>query len=593
MTRRATVTRLLAWAGRCPLWVLGAVGAILLVLAGCTTTPGFQRGQADDDSELHRYDLATVGDRTTVGNAEPVSLGGVGLVENLEGTGGDCTHDSYRTMLSEQMQKDRVQNVSALLKSPDCAMVIVEALMPPGASKDDRIDVQVKLPPGSQATSLRGGVLRKCYLYNYDFAKNLRPDYQGGNRMFIGHKLCVASGQVLVSHGDGDDAAQSKVGRIWGGGKLAADFPLALVMNQDSQQARYTSLISDRVNNTFQGGGLRGALDTRLAHTKDNMVIDLRVPAQYRYNIERYLRVVRMVPLSDAADAAGKTEADKRSYRQKLGDDLLDPARAVVAAIRLEALGAKSIPVLKDKGLKSPHPLVRFCSAEALAYLGSPSCGEELHKAAVESPLFRSLALTALASLDEAVCHLKLKELVNSDQDEELRYGAFRALRTLSEKDPLVQGELLNDSFHLHRVAPNTKPVVHLSTSKRAEVVLFGETPALRPPFSILAGEFTISAAKMDGHCIVSRFPLKSAPARKQCGLELEEIIRAMAELGGHYPEVIAMLQQAGTCGSLNCRVRVDALPQATDVRELAKAGKTGGEYGAASQEVGVGEGTR
>jgi hypothetical protein len=585
MTRRASVAGLLACAGRCPLWLLGGIAAVLLVLAGCSNT-GSTRAQARDDSELHRYDVATVSERTSVGNAEPITLGGVGLVEGLEGTGGDCTHDSYRAMLKDNLDKDRVPNVPALLKSPDCALVIVEALMMPGANKDDRIDVQVKLPPGSQATSLRGGVLRKCYLYNYDFAKNLRPDYQGADRMFIGHKLAVAAGPVLVGTGEGEEEARQKSGRVWGGGRLVGEYPLALVMNQDSQQARYTSLITDRINSTFQGGGLRGPLDSRLAHTKDNFSVSLRVPPQYRHNLERYLRVVRMIPLSDSADLPGKTESDRRSYRQKLADDLLDPARTVVAALRLEALGAKSIPIFKEKGLKSPHPLVRFASAEALAYLGSPSCGEELYRAAAGTPMLRTFALTALASLDEAVCHLKLKELVTGNHDDETRYGAFRALRELNEQDGLVRGDQLNDTFWLHRIATGGSPFVHVATTRRAEVVLFGDGATLRPPFSILAGEFAITSAKGDSRCTVSRFPLRSEPARKQCGLEVEEIIRTMAELGGHYPEVVALLQQAASCDVLSCRLRIDAVPQATSVHELAKSGKDGGEF-AAGQDLG------
>ena len=65
------------------------------------------------------------------------------------------------------------------------------------------------------------------------------------------------------------------------------------------------------------------------------------------------------------------------SYCKKLTQQLLDPTTTVTAALRLEALGAASIPTLKV-GLHSDVPLVRFAAAEALAYLGSPSCGEEL-----------------------------------------------------------------------------------------------------------------------------------------------------------------------------------------------------------------------
>lgn len=587
MTRHDHVTGLHDCAGRCHLWLLGMLGAVLLVLAGCTSA-GQHRGKAEEEAELHRYDVVTIGDKTSVGNADPVPLGGVGLVEGLEGTGGDCNHDSYRAMLSDHLRKSRVENVNELLKSSSHALVIIEAQMPPGAAPGELIDVEVKLPPGSKATSLRGGSLRKCFLFNFDFAKNLRPDYQGGQNLLLGHKLAVAEGPVLVGQGDGDEAALLKQGRIWGGAKTLRDYPLALVMNSDAQRAALTSLLADRVNATFQPVGMQGHLDSRIAYTKDNVSIALRVPQQYRHNLLRYLRVVRMIPVTESADAASKNEQDRRSYRQKLGDDLLDPGRTVIAALRLEALGSKSIPILKEKGLKHAHPLVRFCSAEALAYLGSPACGEELHAAVVSQPMLRAFGLTALASLNEAVCHLKLKELILCDLDDETRYGAFRALRVLSQQDPVVRGEHLNDSFWMHRIAPDSRPFVHLSTTRRAEVVLFGQTPRLKPPFSFLAGEFAVTATENDSRCTVSRFPVHGAPARRPCSLDLEEVLRAMAELGAQYPDVLTLMQQANTCDSLTCRIRVDALPQAPTVQELVQAGKDPQELLRGGQDLGA-----
>jgi flagellar basal body P-ring protein FlgI len=586
MTRRASFSRLLARAARQSLWLVGPAAALLLLIGCQVSSEALRRGISEDDSELHRYDIETIGDCTTVGNAEPTPLGGVGLVEGLEGTGGDCNQDAYRAMLLEQLQKERVPNASALLKSPDCALVVIEAAIPPGANKDDLIDLEVKLPAGSKATSLRGGVLRKTYLFDFDFQKNLSPNYSESNGILKGHKLAIARGPVLVGTGEGDDAARVKSGRVWAGAKLLRDQPLALIMNQNKQQGRFTSLIADRVNTTFQTAGLRGSLDSSIAHTKDAMVVSIRVPVQYRHNLPRYLRVVRAVPLTDSADLPGKTDSDRRSYRQKLADDLLDPSRAVVAALRLEALGPKSIPIFKEKGLKSEHPLVRFVSAEALAYLGSPAAGEELYKAAVEFPMFRAFALTALASLDEAVSHLKLKELIVSNLDDELRYGAFRALRLLNENDALVRGERLNDSFWLHRVAPEGKPLVHVSTTKRAEIVLFGQTPRLTPPFSFLAGEFAVTATR-DDCCTVSRCPLSGEPVRRQCPLSLEAVLTTMADLGAQYPEAVTLIQQAASCDSLSCRARIDAVPQAPSVHELAKAGKDEAELVPAGQDLG------
>jgi hypothetical protein len=563
-------------------WWLAAVGVMAVTLSGCgdLSSKLFHRGVAGEEPADQTYDVPTVGQRTLVGNADPVRLGGVGLVEGLEGTGGDCNHDSYRTMLINDLRKNHERSAEKLLKSPDCALVIVEATMPPGAGIGDPIEIEVKLPPSSRATSLRGGVLRKCTLYNYDHAKNLKADYTGSQGMLLGHTLATAEGPVLVSS-DADDAARSKVGRIWQGGKVIKEHPLSLVMNRDSQRTALTGLVTERINNLFLPG-LPAADDAKPATMTNQNVVALRVPAIYRQNIPRYLRVVRFIPLVDGEPAAdGK---DKKPYRQRLAEDLLEPAKTVEVALRLEALGVKSVPTLRA-GLESKHPLVRFTSAEALAYLGHPSCAEELGRAA-RHPLFRAYALTALASLRESACQQQLAELTETAPDDETRYGAFRALLTLNPNHPTVAGEKVGGAFFLHKVAPEGSPLVHLSTTRRAEVVLFGRSPALKPPFSLLAGEFTVTAEAGDVRCTVSRTPLRGSVDRKEVGLEVEAVLREMTDMGGQYADVLALLQQAGAVGAVSCRVRLDALPTVVRLEELLASG-TDGSLLPAGQDLG------
>jgi hypothetical protein len=250
---------------------------------------------------------------------------------------------------------------------------------------------------------------------------------------------------------------------------------------------------------------------------------------------------------------------------------LLDPAKTIAGALRLEALGAQSIPALKV-GLHSDVPLVRFAAAEALAYLGSPSCGEELGKQVAEQPFVQAFALTALASLNEAVCRVKLQELLSAPGPE-TRYGAFRALRARDERDPLVAGEKLG-SFWLHRVAKNSPPQVHVATHARPEVVLFGDRPSLVPPFSFLVGpEFTLRAEEGKDTCVLSRFTQRKGKQAKQCSLEVADVLRALAELGGNYADAVELLRQAEAGRGLNCVVKVDALPKAPTVYDLARAG--------------------
>src|SRR5207248_10163062 len=139
--------------------------------------------------------------------------------------------------------------------------------------------------------------------------------------------------------------------------------------NEDQHSARVAGIVADRINETFHGRFLSGP-SSEIASAKNNTGVFLSVPQQYKHNLPRYLRVVRMIPVrTDAAATAGQT-----AYRRKLSEDLLDPAHAVTAALRLEALGKDSVAMLK-RGLQSDRPLVRFAAAEALAYLGEPCCG--------------------------------------------------------------------------------------------------------------------------------------------------------------------------------------------------------------------------
>lgn len=577
--RRRPARRLASW---------GALAAAVLAFAGCVNDPLQTRLQSGEESEAERYGVKTVGDVTSVGNADPIPVATVGLVVGLDGTGGDPAPDNYRAQLEEQLTKEGVKDVKRVLADPSNALVVVTALVPPGAAEGAPIDVEVALPPHpGKATSLRGGCLRPCVLCNYNYTKNLEPSYAGSNLALKGTRMMRCEGPVVVGMGDGEEADRLKRGRVWNGGRCLKVNPLLLVLNPEYQQGRVAAMAADRINEAFRGGAA-DAPDQAVAVAHDNLALELHVPAAYKLNLPRYLRVVRLVPMQEPGAAA-----DGRSYPDHIARDLLDPARTVTAALRLEALGQQSLPALRA-GLESPHPLVRFCAAESLAYLDCPAGGEELGRDVAKQPLLRAYALTALASLDESVSHVQLRDLLLTSADAETRYGAFRALRALDENDPLVRGDFLNDSFWLHRVAPDAAPLVHVSTARRPEIVLFGQEPALRPPFSVLAGEFVVRATADDDACLVTRFSTHGGENRKRCPLKVEDVLRTMADMGATYAEALEMLRQARRCDCLTCELKSDALPQAVTVQELDRAGKAGdlvdsdGKLIAAPQDLGA-----
>jgi Flagellar P-ring protein len=554
------------------------LGACFLTLAGCTNA--LTRLQSPDETgKKKEIKVQTIGDVTQVWNADPVMVSGIGLVVDLEGTGGGAPPGGWRTMLEDDLRKRGIDQVKELLNSRDTSLVLVSASIPPGSRKDDPIDVTVMVPRESKTSSLRGGRLLECSLYDVTSMKRLDPQFTGPDRLLRGHRVAKAEGSLLVGFGKPDGEPNLREGRIWGGGRCLVPRPFYLTLNSDQQFARVAKAVAERVNDAFQGQLSGGACELAKAENKTSIL--LQIPPQYRLNLPRYLRVVRFIPLHE-------NEAERIPYRRQLEDQLLDPARTVVTALRLEALGQDSLPTLK-RGLQSKHPLVRFSSAEALAYLGSPSCASELAADVEDQVALRAFSLTALASLDEAICHVELRRLLTSPSAETC-YGAFRALRALDEHDEAVQGEQLNDSFWLHRIATDAPPLVHMTTCHRAEVVLFGQDAILLPPFAICAGDFTLTAGEEDTQCTIARISIQRGNNKKQSSFKLEEVIRTLASLEATYPDVAEVLSRIDRIRCLNGRVAVDALPQATSVIELAKAGAENSELIESDPEIVAGK---
>ncbi len=541
---------------------LTAFAALLSVCAGCMQEQ-FRSQKADDaDREV---ESRTVGDLTAVSNAAPIRVIGVGIVTGLADTGGGVPPGNARAQLENDLKKLEISNINELFTSKTTSLVNVWAEIPPGAKKGEFIDVVVTVPDNCRTTSLRGGKLNVCWLYSFESSQNISADPNRPDRLLRGHALMKAEGPVLAGIPIGDDKEEpsQKFGKVWGGGKtLTPDRPFVMEVNPPSVKAALG--IAARVNDTFHGPGGSAA---PIAAAKNDTHVVLNVPGIYRHNMERFLRVVRLIPLEGTPNA-------ESAYVKKLNAQLLDSEKCITAALRLEALGANSIPVLK-LGLQSSNEMVRFASAEALAYLGSPACAEELAKHAEEHPFVSAYALMALASLNESICRTKLNDLLGATSPE-VRYGAFRALRGLDDRDPLVVGEKVGSSFSLHRVGITTLPQIHALTGKRAEVVLFGQGPALLPPFSFLAGpEFMLTAKDGESECTLSRYSPRYGKQSKQCPLDVGDVLKTLGEIGGTYVDALEMLRQADSVRALNCAVKFNAVPQRPSVQDVLARGKS------------------
>jgi hypothetical protein len=129
----------------------------------------------------------------------------------------------------------------------------------------------------------------------------------------------------------------------------------------------------------------------------------------------------------------------------------------------------------------------------------------------------------------------------------------------------------MNKSFFLHPIAAKSKPLVHLLSGTRAEVVVFGSSAALVGPFSLRAGPDLILTARLgDKDCAISRYSIHKSEKVEKCSLAIPDIIKTMADMGALYDDVAQMLIQARDTKALNCPLALDAVPKAAAITKLA-----------------------
>ncbi|QGJ68509.1 Flagellar biosynthesis protein FlgI [Planctomycetales bacterium 10988] len=485
---------------------------------------------------------------------QSIRVEAVALVTQLKGTGGDPPPSPQRNKLLSILQREETNNPNQVLASPDTALVLVQGFLKPGIRKGDTFDVRVRVPGRSDTTSLRGGFLMPTELREFAVL---------GGAIREGDLLGMAQGPILVdpSAEEGANRIDATRGRILGGGRSLMDRSLGLVMKPESRSVSYAALTAKAINlrfHSFQQGIKKGT-----ATAKRDDYIELDVHPDYRNNIERYLQVVRCIPLRES-DSKRKLRIDQ------LSQQLLDPITARKAALRLEAIGKEGLETLRE-GANHQNVEVRFYSAEAMAYLGDREAAGVLAEIARDERAFRVFALNALAALDDS--YEELRDLMDV-ASAETRYGAFRALWTLDSFDPFVRGEMLGGEFSYHLIDSLGPPMVHATQSKRAEIVLFGHDQTFVTPLVCEAGPRIMVHSNGGTEIQVTRFSPSLPDESRIVSTKVDEVIRAIIDLGGTYPDVVQCLQEAYDGKALQGRFLVDALPEAGRIydREIAEA---------------------
>lgn len=524
-----------------------AGAGVLVFCLGCSSLDLFSKDKDPGVLPLEDGPGTLIGDVCIPYGMFPVSVEGIGLVTCLPDTGSDPPPSPHRDALLKDMTARGVPHPSQILASKTTEMVLLHGILSPGIQEGDTFDVEVRTLGNSETTSLRGGFLLDTRLREMQILQD--------QQVHKGRDWGIARGAVLVDPSVDTEkrSVLSCRGRILGGGRALRSRSLGLVLNEQHQNAFYSAQVANSINKRFyatSGGGLQEGMAK--AHT--DQYIELKVHPRYKDNIPRYMQVVRSLALRE-------TSPQRTERMGLLAKELLDPITSAPAALQLEAIGGDGVEVLK-KGLASKNMEVRFRSAEALAYLDETQAVDTLAAVSRDEPAFRVFALTALATMNDPLAYEQLCRLLESPSAE-TRYGAFRALWTMNPMDRRVLGEKLANDFSYHVLPTTAPPMIHVTRSRRPEVVLFGEDQRLSPPLLLEAGPRIRVRSEGPDQIAVTRFTVNQPDQKRIVSTRVDDVVRAIAELGGTYPDVVQALQQAKKKGALASRFEIDALPEA------------------------------
>lgn len=532
------------------------------LLAGCSSWNLFSPNKSIVPNDTTEDQLHAVGDLAIPFGMFPVKIEAVGLVSGLHGTGSDPEPSPQRAMLMAEMQRRNVEKPNQLLATRNYSLVLVRGFLRPGIQKGDHFDVELRVKDRSETTSLRGGYLLETRL------SDMAVIY---GKLLDGKVRGIAQGPVLVDPSATEKRNSVQLGRgvVLGGGVARESRSVGLFLknaeetNMTPEQLRNAAVRSAQVANAINRrfSMHKYGIKEGVARAIRGNYVDLVVDKTYKDNLVRYFQVLRAIELRESP-------AELSQRLAKLKSNLLDPATAAEAAIKLEAIGKPAIDVLVA-GAQSHDPKAQFFAAEALAYLDRREAAEPLAKAA-HNVAFRSQALTALSVMRDTTAYDQLRELLGVPSAE-TRYGAFRALTVMCPEDSLVKGENFGEQFSYHVLDTKGPAMIHVTRNRHAEVVLFGMNQRFLTPLVLNAGNQIMVTSSKEGEISVSKFVPHEADQKRTVSNRVDDVIRAIVELGGTYPDVVQAIQEAKAAGCLEGRFEIDALPEVGRSYETTK----------------------
>lgn len=430
----------------------------------------------------------TVASETVVAGLDPVVVRGYGLVVGLRSTGGRLMPAEVRAMMVQELARRGIGNPGsglditpdAMLNSLDTAVVVVEGVIPPGATKDEKFDLRVSALPGTDVTSLEGGRL---------YTTDMRP-----GPLLIGSRqaqiLAQGKGNIFINPfvepgATNKDAVNRLVGRVLDGGSVAKDMPLKLKLATSSHTRSRT--IQSAINSIFPREPKQKS-DTARGENADS--IEMTVPPSFDGRTEEFIQLVRHVPLDTSA-----TEVTALAVRRAL---IANPGSAKAAMWRFRALGKRALPVLQDL-YAYPEEEPRMAALEAGAALDDPLAAQPLVDMARTGTVgnrIRAIGLLAKFGFNLDI-NVGVRPLLD-DADPDVRLASYETL--VKRRDPIVRLMDIDGKFDVALI-PSSQKMIYVAQSGRPTIVIFGDETAVSRPIThaVWNNRLMIKADEGDG----------------------------------------------------------------------------------------------
>ncbi len=492
-----------------------------LLLTGCGLFTSRETPDAPSDPVQTysgpRLFHTTVGSMATMRGYLPTLVSGYGLVVNLENTGSSECPPSLREWMLNEMGKQGFGRPSLgfgsmtpeqVLDSNRTAVVLIQGVMPPGATHGTRFDLLVSALPGTQTKSLQDGVLYTLDLFNG--LVTLEPP--------LGQPVAHGRGAITLNpnpsgHDESKEAASQRlrVGRVIAGGTTGENVTLSLTANQPSY--RRVRDMADRINTRFP----QTPEDKfPVAKAQNDTEIEINIPAKYKNDPQRLINLLESLYLNSSPAFIHK-------QGKQLAESLRQPAYRELAdrvAYAWEAMGREVTEIIRPY-YDDSDLVVRLAALQAGARLADPKTAEPLFAIADTGTVLAAECLGDLlvARPDHGRARLLLRRLLDHDKTE-IRIHAYRALETAH--DSSITAWVFKEGNQREKMAVSVvrceKPLIWASQSSKPQIVMFGEQLHLNAPtlFSIWDNQLMLKTIPDNPSQIAIRYRNPLHPAAKE-----------------------------------------------------------------------------